>query len=277
MTTTTIRTTEEVENTKDAIVQWLMASQAQLSAELATMTGICERKENTTDGSDREPSDLPNGKILMHIQSLLLLVAELDSEQNAKTTDTLQSIALRLQSLISTLVQTSSDTDKSDKKKEMEILEEAEILEAPVVEEDNEKDILLLRERLNGSRRKKQRKSSQRESIERNQDVQKPRRTMWFSRGTSNLFFRRRNSKKRRSTLNSELSKSRRMSSDLKSLADTLAEEVADKEDQIKHLNQVKRVLGNRVRELEEIYGLDEMSLVVLERTVETSVDLGLP
>ena len=111
----------------------------------------------------------------------------------------------------------------------------------------------------------------------RGQEVQKPKRTMWFSRGKSNLFFRRRHSKKRRSTLNSELSKSRRMSSDLKSLADTLAEEVADKEDQIKHLNQVKRVLGNRVRELEEIYGLDEMSLVVLERTVETSVDLGLP
>ena len=42
-----------------------------------------------------------------------------------------------------------------------------------------------------------------------------------------------------------------RMSSEFRSLAEKLAEEVVDKEAQIMHLNGVKKVLGDRVRELE--------------------------
>ena len=236
---------------KDVIIQQLLFDKDQLSMDLAKMTRKCDvQKEDIhhlVTALDQEIQ--MNSKLLAQIQRLM---AKLGShKEELQKTKSLYDEANKLKALILDL-DFDQDNSDSDDQQSPSLLDSSAICYVS----DPECNIQEIHQPTGDGKAKDV-------DIEHTTDTKEPEQIQKEPKRKSSGWFGRSSSKKR---------KKKKGNSELKTLAESLAAEVADKEAQIIHLNKVKQILANRVQELEDMYKEKETEAFVLDKRLSVEM-----
>ena len=228
---------------KDVIIQQLLFDKDQLSLDLAKMTRKCDvQKEDIhhlVTALDQEIQ--MNGKLLAQIQRLMAKFTSHKGELQKRKS--LYDEANKLEALVLNLDFDQNNSDSDDQKS-------PSLLDFPATSHVSDPECNINGTAKNGH-------AEQPTGTNETEQIQKePKRQSsgWFGRSSS---------KKR---------KKKKGNSELKTLAESLAAEVADKEAQIIHLNKVKQILANRVQELEDMYKEKETEAFVLDKRLSVEM-----